>query len=292
MKRSLMIAIVCGILTALFVGLYLVNLETAYKNGTQKVVVLLAKNYIDQGTMLDESMVEEKTVPKDYLQPRAVQSLKELTAKDGRRMFMALVPIEKGEQIITTKLSLLGEETGISSIIPTDRRAVTVLLDNEMVNGIVKPGNRVDVISIFQGEDKDRHASEGAYTVLQNVLVLAAGKNMLGMSKVVGAGNKNRETPEMDMGKVAVSFSVTPVEAEIMILATERGTVRLSLRPTGDDKLREVKAMKMQDIAREMTITMKNQSAGDVSTASRESTEAVRIKQQEAIALLKKYQQK
>jgi pilus assembly protein CpaB len=290
MKRPLLIAGICGVLTALFVGLYLVNLETAYKVGAQKVAVLVAKSYIDQGTMLDESLVEEKTVPKDYLQPRAVQSLKEITAKDGRRMFMALVPIEKGEQVITTKLSLLGEETGISSIVPTDRRAVTILLDSEMVNGIVKPGNRVDVVSIFQFEDKDRHTSEGAYTVLQNVLVLAAGKHMLGMSKPVVTGTK-REATEMDMGKVPVSFSLTPQEAEVMILAAERGTVRLSLRPTGDDKLREVRAMKMQDIAREITATLKNPGTGDAS-GSRDSMDALRTKQQEALELLKKYQRK
>lgn len=287
MKRPVVIAVVCGVLTALFVGVYLSGLETTYRRGAEKVPVLVAAAYIDQGTMLDETLVEQRMVPKEYLQPRAVRAVSEISAKDGRRLYMALVPLEKGEQIVATKLSLLGAETGISSVVPTDRRAVTILIDSALVDGIIKPGNRVDVISIFQLEDKDHRASEGAYTVLQNVLVLAAGRDILGMPPPRTEGQTAPAAALMESGTVPVSFSVTPQEAAMLVLAAERGTVRLSLRPAGDDKPSVVSAMRLQDIDKNITPAANTQQV-----SARPSADGTRARQDEAMEILKKYQQK
>lgn len=287
MKRPVVIAVVCGVLTALFVGVYLSGLETTYRRGAEKVPVLVATAYIDQGTMLDETLVQQRMVPKEYRQPRAVRAVSEISAKDGRRLYMALVPLEKGEQIVATKLSLLGADTGISSVVPTDRRAVTVLIDSAFVEGIIKPGNRVDVISIFQVEDKDRRASEGAYTVLQNVLVLAAGRDMLGMPPPRTEGQTAPAAAMMDSGMVPVSFSVTPQEAAMLVLSSERGTVRLSLRPAGDDKPGVVSPVRLQDIDKSIT-----PATNTPQVPGRPSSDGARVRQDEAMEILKKYQQK
>lgn len=287
MKRPVIIAIVCGVLTALFVGVYLSGLETTYKRGAEKVSVLVTTAYIDQGTMLDETLVQQRMVPKEYLQPRAIRAISDISSKDGRRLYMALVPLEKGEQIVATKLSLLGAETGISSVVPTDRRAVTILIDSALVDGIIKPGNRVDVISIFQLEDKDHRASEGAYTVLQNILVLAAGRDMLGMPPPRTEGQAAPAATLMETGMVPVSFSVTPQEAAMLVLAAERGTVRLSLRPAGDDKPAVVSAVRLQDIDKNIT-----PAANPPQAPGRPSADGTRARQDEAMEILKKYQQK
>lgn len=287
LKRPVVIAVVCGVLTALFVGVYLSGLETTYRRGAEKVPVLVANAYIDQGTMLDETLVEQRMVPKEYLQPRAVRAVGDISAKDGRRLYMALVPLERGEQIVATKLSLLGADTGISSVVPTDRRAVTILIDSALVDGIIKPGNRVDVISIFQLEDKDRRASEGAYTVLQNVLVLAAGRDMLGMPPPRTEGKAAPAAAFMETGMVPVSFSVTPQEAAMLVLSAERGTVRLSLRPAGDDKPAAVTAVRLQDIDKNITPAANTQQV-----PARPSSDSTRARQDEALEILRKYQQK
>ncbi len=114
MKKPLLFAAMFGIMAALFATLYLNSLETTYKQGAQKVKVLVAKDYIDQGTLLDESAVEEKLVPKEYIQPKAISQVKELFSSDGKKIYMAIVPFEAGEQITATKLSLLGIDTGMS----------------------------------------------------------------------------------------------------------------------------------------------------------------------------------
>ena len=124
MKKPLIVAVVIGLFAAIFVAAFLNSLETKYRKGAQKVSVLVAKEYLEQGTMLDETLVETRSVPKEYLQPKALMTVKDLADADGRQLFMTQVPVEKGEQVVTTKLFMLGADTGISAVIPTDRRAV------------------------------------------------------------------------------------------------------------------------------------------------------------------------
>lgn len=283
MNRTYLVPVVSGVIAALLTGLYLAGLEMTYKKGAQRVPVLVAAKYIDQGTMIDETMVEERMVPKEFAQPKTLRLRADVALKDGRRVFMTLVPIEKGEQIAATKLSPLGAGTGIASIIPTDRRAVTLLIDGEMVNGIVKPGNRVDIIGIFQFEDAMRRTSEGAYTVLQNVLVLAVGHAVLGMPSVASKMNA-RDTGETDTGKTAVSFSVTPSEAALLTLTAERGTVRLSLRPTGDATVLDLRVVKLQDVGRDIP------AAARTYTGEPAKNDAFASQRREALELLRKYQ--
>lgn len=294
MKKPLVIAGILGVVAALFIAMYLNSLESAYKKGAQKVKVLVAKQYLDQATMLDDTLVEEKTVPKEYLQPRAVQTVKDLTDSDGRRLFMTVVPVEIGEQIVTTKLYMLGLDTGISAVIPNDRRAITMVFDKEAISGVVKPGNRVDVIAIFEYEGKDKLRQEVATTILQNVLVISVGKSVLGAVKPVMTSKKDMEKAaimESAESRIPVSLAVSPSEAEILSLASEKGTIKFSLRSPGDDKIYLTAGTKMQDIFKEISATAKGRSAEKTILPDAYIKEMQR-KQQEAADLLKKYQKK
>ena len=294
MKKPLVISAVLGVVAALFIAMYLNSLESTYKKGAQKVKVLVAKEYLDQATMLDETLVEERTVPKDYLQPRAIQSIKDLTDSEGRRLFMTVVPVEKGEQIITTKLYMLGLDTGISGIIPNDKRAITMVFDKEAISGVIKPGNRVDVIGIFEYEDKDKQRQEVATTILQNVLVISVGRSVLGAVKPVMTSKKDVEKAmvmESADSRVPVSLAVSPSEVEILSLAAEKGTIKFSLRAPGDDKIYLTEGTKMQDIFKEISATAKGR-AGEKAILPDAYIKEMQRKQQEAVDLLKKYQKK
>jgi pilus assembly protein CpaB len=240
MKKPLLFAAIFGIMAALFAALYLNSIETTYKQGAQKVKVLVAKDYIDQGTLLDESVVEEKLVPKEYIQPKAVSVLKELFSSDGRKIFMAIVPFEKGEQVTTTKLSMLGIDTGMSAVIPSQKRSMTLQFDSSLISGIIKPGNRVDMIGILQYEDSKGQMQESAFTILQNILVLATGNTILGAaapSVKHSDGIKAAMQEAPSSGSIPVTVAVTPKEAEVLALVSEKGVVKLALRPTGDDTI-------------------------------------------------------
>lgn len=289
MKKPALMAVIFGLFAVLFTALYLTSIETKYKKGIEKVKVLTAKAYIDQGTTLTREILEEKMVPKEYLQPKAIQSIKELYDQEGRAAYVAIVPIEQGEQVMTTKLTMVGVETGISSIIPTDKRAITLIFDSDEINGLIKPGNRVDIIGTFEFTDKRDSVQEETVTVLQNVLVLAVGGNLL------GAAPKKNETNNDDTAdqgsRLPVSFAVYAGDIQVLAMAAEKGKIRLSVRPVGDDKIFDSKATKLSNISREAVSGTQSVSTGETAR-TQDYMKEMQKKQREALEMLKKYQQR
>ncbi|MHB9155421.1 MAG: Flp pilus assembly protein CpaB [Endomicrobiales bacterium] len=286
MKRPLLLAVLCGACAMLFTALYLVSLEKTYRQGAEKVKVIVARQRIDQGTTISAALLEERVIPKEYLQPRAVQSVKELADSEGRLSYIAVAPIERGEQVVTTKLSLLGVDTGISSIIPTDRRALTLAFDSEEVAGLVKPGNRVDIVGVFEYRDKEDRQQEESVCVLQNILVLSVGKSFLGSVQAEGKKGNGFMTNESESGRIPVSFAVTPRQAEVLSLAAEKSRLRLSLRPIGDDEIFEFEAVKIQDISKNIRTA---QTVKETPGIPEEYVKEMQKKQKEAMEILRKY---
>lgn len=290
MKKPLVLAVICGVIATLFAALYMLSLESTYKKSAEKVKVLVAKKYIDQGTAIIAESVEERSVPKDYIQPRALQSVKELADSDGRSIFITLVPIEKGEQVVTTKLSMLGLDTGISSVIPTGKRAVSIIFDSEEVLGIIKPGNRVDIVSVVDYRTKDGQMQEESLTIMQNVLILSVGKSVLGAAQISASiQKKTLSSEQQEQGRIPISFAVAPAQADALSLVAEKGRIRLSLRPIGDDTIYETKSVKIQDFFKEIAATQPSKEKTDM---PEEYLREMQKKQKEALELLKKYQKR
>ncbi|MCK9582470.1 MAG: Flp pilus assembly protein CpaB [Endomicrobiales bacterium] len=289
MKKPLLIALLCGFLAALFAGMYFVGIEKKYSTSAQKVSVLCANKYIDQDVILDGSMFEEALVPKDYIQPRALGSVKELYSSDGRKLFMSVVPIEKGEQLILTKLYTVGLETGLSSIIPTGKRAVTLYPNEEGLADRIKPGNRIDIIAVFDFEDKAGKLQQAAATVLQNILVLSVDKAYLG-----GAQKNQSEqgviSQENSPVRSAVCVSVLPQEAELLALCCEKSIVRFSLRPVCEETLVQTCGAKVQDIIEGVSAAVQKTQGDKTQQPAGVAMEQMQKKQRETLELLKKYQ--
>jgi pilus assembly protein CpaB len=227
MKRELTAALALAAAACVMTGVYLRMLEAKYKRGFEQVKVLAARQYIDQGVVIDGTMVEETPVPKSYIQPRALRSPRELVNAEGRRAFMTIVPVEKGEQLVTTKLFMLGMDTGLSAVVPSGKRAVTLMCGRGSVSGILKPGNRVDVIGVFE---------QGSSTILRNILVLSVDGVFFGADLLNTPGKTGPAGGETLEGKSPVSLAVTPHEAELLALAEEKGSIRFALRGMGDDQ--------------------------------------------------------
>lgn len=289
MKRTMAIALLCGIVSALLSALYLNSLETNYRKGAQKEAVLTAKRYIDQGATISPDLLEERSIPKEYIQPRAVQSFKEISDKEGRPIYIAVVPVERGEQMLITKLSMLGVDTGISSVIPTGKRAVTLSFDADEVLGLIKPGNRTDLIGIFSYRDNRGQEQEESVQILQNVLVLSVGKSILG-SAAESRKDANAAAATSE-AKLPVSFAVSPDEAQALTLASEKSRIRLSLRPVGDDSISDTGSMKLSGMLKDIGSV-----SGAGTNVNNEVTDEyirdIQKKQKEAMEILRKYQKR
>jgi len=295
-KNQLIIAGVLSVFVAILVGAFLTSVESKYRTGAQKVTVLVASQYIDQGVMISPDMVKEIEIPSDYVQPKTVSSVKDIISKNGNPIYMTIVPIMEGEQILGSKLLPLGAETGLASVVPGDYRAMTFLLDRQEVQGIIRPGNRVDVIGVFDYYGPGGIRREEAVTLLQNVTVLAVGKSVLGaLQPVVMKKGKVEaavaaEAPE---SMVTVSLAVNPAEAEVVALAKKKGDIFLSLRPIGDEKIYNLPGAALSKIFKVQPGQVESaQGAAKQGRVTPELINEAQKQTQEALEMLKKYQRR
>ncbi len=139
-----------------------------------------------------------------------------------------VLPITKGDFILTTKLAGDNAGAGLPSLIPPGMRAVSVRV-NEVVSvaGFVTPGTRVDVLLTgTPGSGSEQETT----TVLQNVAVLASGHTL------------ERTATGEAQNTAVITLLVSPDDAQRLTLASSEGHIQLALRNPLDTKQDEVAA--------------------------------------------------
>jgi len=132
-------------------------------------------------------------------------------------------PILVDEPVVDGRLAQRGSGAGLAPVIPVGMRAVTVRVNDVVgVAGFVLPGMRVDVL--ITG-DPPGTAQRITRTVLQNILVLSAGKTIQ-----TDATGKPVDAP-------SVTLQVTPAQAEVLTLAGNTGRIQLVLRNGSDQNI-------------------------------------------------------
>ena len=152
------------------------------------MTVFVAKEDIKEMATLEESMIELKVIPKEFVEPNSIfYSTKVTTDQDvfkndlkSIRGSVAIVPIKKGEQISYNKIREPSIRTGLAPQITPGRRAFTInVSEQSSVGKLIKPGDRVDLIGVIEapgaGAGRDNRVAK---TVLQDVVVLAVGRHV------------------------------------------------------------------------------------------------------------------
>jgi pilus assembly protein CpaB len=245
-NKAVSLSLAMAVLAVFFVQSYVTSLEEEQKKkfGTE-VLVLRAKQNIKEMDTLDETMLETVPVPLSFREPGAVSwETKEVTkevANDRKALIgsVAMVPIKKGEQITFNKISEPGVRTGLSPQVTPGRRALSIpITDNTAVTKLVKPGDRVDIMATIDGGgSKDNRMVK---TVLQDVVILATGKNVANNSPRTiekdpfGGKDKIRSLAE-DTTFGTVTIEVTPEQAQTLVLLLNDGPLTLALRNNDDN---------------------------------------------------------
>jgi pilus assembly protein CpaB len=131
------------------------------------------------------------------------------------------VTLAAGEPVLESKLAPKGVIPGLTALLPLDKRAMTVKVDEASgVAGFLNPDNRVDVVvTVDKG---DYNLDPISKVILQNLRVLGIGQKI---EKTVG--DKPQVVP-------TVTLEVSPPEGERLALATREGAVSLVLRNQQD----------------------------------------------------------
>jgi Flp pilus assembly protein CpaB len=181
-KRAFLIAsIFLGISIALISAYSDALRSQLTKDFGAEIGVVVAKESIPEYAIIRSEMLEVVPIFKNFVQTQTVtvamgdpvaekKAINEVAGK------AAYVPLYAGEQITLTKLVHQDGKPVLDKQVEKKMRAVTVTVSP--ANGVgrfIRPGNHVDVIAWV------RYSSDPAFevkTMMQNVLVLATGKNL------------------------------------------------------------------------------------------------------------------
>lgn len=277
MKKNILFAVILALLSAVFATLYLYDIGQQNKSMSENVTVIVANQRIEQGKLITGSMIKEKTVPKQYVQPKYISKIKDFYINDNP-VYIAIVPFEEGEQITMSKVSSITSGFGLANTIPNDKKAITLLFNNQEVNGIISSGSKVDLISIVEYENKNHNYEEASCVVAQDLLVLAVGNDIIGTAK------NTKEELNVSVN-IPVTLAVSIEQAQKIILAQEKGIIKIILRPTGDDSITNSKIIKLNDIYDNAVPNTKTQSA-------RQTNLEMQKRQKELNEIINKYYQK
>ena len=240
-KRVLILALLLGLGTSMLVWSYIRQIA-ASAQPVVTVPVLVAARDIPSRAMVTEDMVKVHQVVAADRHPQALTSPQEATGKIAR------MPIAAGEQILASKFFAQRKESGLAFIVPPGKRAVSVGVSEVIGSGgLIVPGDRVDVLAVF---DARYLGQDMATVVLQNVEVLAVAQQLEGelpggtaeriAQGLSGEGRTDKVEPRPQPTARTVTLSVTPSEAQQLVLAEERGKIRLALRAFNDHEVVEL----------------------------------------------------
>ena len=177
------------------------------------VNVVVAADDLQVGAKLGDNDVRVLRFPQSTVPPGAYGS------KDKVLNRGVVLPISKGEFILPNKLAAANAGSGLPSLIPQGMRAVSVRVNDVVsVAGFVQPGSRVDVMSTSSSGGGERLTT----TVLENVAVIAVGKNL--------SRGSGPEPPANSPSASVITLLVSPDDAQKLALASQEGRIQLALR--------------------------------------------------------------
>jgi pilus assembly protein CpaB len=209
--RLLMIGVLALALGA-FVSLFVYrNLQGKGPSNSEPAAdVIVAADDIQVGARIGERDIRTVRFPVSGVPPGAASKKAQVMDRG------VIIPISKGEFILSNKLAPENAGSGLPSLIPPGMRAVSVR-GNEVVSvaGFVGPGTRVDILLTGTPNGSSENQTT---TVLQNVAVIASGHTLERNS-----AGEAQNTP-------VITLLASPEDAERLTLASSEGKIQLALR--------------------------------------------------------------
>ena len=219
-RAPLAVAGLLGVLAAVVAYSAVMKQQADVRKGWNLVTVVVASQDIAEGTVVSFDMVSQRAVPEQFVTSSVVKPDSASYIVNQK----VLVPVQAGDPMLWSQFETTKAAERLSTKVQKSARAITIEASKTTaVGGWVRPSDHVDIIGSF----KDPQTNESvAVTLMQNVIVLATGK-------ITGTTNVNL-IPENQRDYTTVSLMVIPEEAEIVALATELGSLTLSLRNEDD----------------------------------------------------------
>lgn len=242
----LIVAIILGVVAVVAVVSYISSIRTSVEEEVEKVEVLVAAQNIPKETPVEiiiaADAVTTEAIPRKYLADGV------LTTLDNYEGYVTAAPINKGEQITSTKF-VKPEQIGLAFMIPGDMVAISIPVNEVIgVSNLINVGDKVNVIATFSPPGEEAAAAGAAEetlaeevviekeitkTLLWNVEVLYVGTRIVIVEEEEAGGILGGETKkEIKASDIrTVTLAVTPEDSEKLVFTEEMGSVWLALLP-------------------------------------------------------------
>lgn len=190
------------------------------QGGAPKVNVLVAREDIQPGIQLTDDLVGFQEMSEEAVPEDPVTSFEEYEERS------LIYPMMKGDIIRQSKLGKKGEFTR-SRQIPEGKRVLGISVnDTQTISGMLRPGDRVDVLVTYQIRTLRGRMTTKNATLLKYIEVFGTD------NKTVSDGAAKQQ----EVKTKVVSLILDPEQANILLLAQSKGTLGLSWRHPDDDE--------------------------------------------------------
>ena len=234
------LGVLCFLGANYYINNYLANAETQLAGAYKTRQVMVAAVNVPAGGVLNDSNLAARRIPERYLASTAL-SPDALDAVRGQKVMVALKP---GDPIDRGALER-GDRAALSTTVTKGERAITFPVDEiSSISGMLVPGDIIDLVFTGNGTTANsyKQAAEPnsvpkelmhVRLILQAVPVMATGKTT--QKRVVNTAGGGRQ--EVDMAFSTVTLTVSPAQAEQVLLAQKLGSLTAVLRNPDDKQI-------------------------------------------------------
>ncbi len=210
----LIVAIVLGLVAIVPIYKFIESLQQKLKDFEAKglyVSVVTANQDIPREQMIQENMIQLVKVNKNVIQPGDLDKISSVKGK------YAEVDILEGQRINRNMVRTMISARYLSQKIPEGMRAITISVDKiSAVEGLLRPGDYVDVIGTFNLAQDQGQSIPAVINVFQGVKVLATNRNLSEFKASETAGT--------------VTLALRPEDAKLLTYILGWAKIRRALR--------------------------------------------------------------
>jgi pilus assembly protein CpaB len=185
-----------------------------------KVKVLVARAEIQPGVQLTDDLVGFQDMAQEAVPEDPVTTFEQYEER------ALMYPVLAGDPIRQSKLGKKGEFTR-SRQIPEGKRVFAIPVnDAQTISGMMRPGDRVDVLVNYQVPNMRGRPTSKTATLLKYIEVFGTD------NKTVSDG----ATKQQEVKTKVVSLVLDPNQVQIIMLAQSKGSLGLSWRHPDDDE--------------------------------------------------------
>lgn len=206
------------------------EIDARARAANKAIQVVVPKQDLPRGAQIQPGMFATRDIPAKFVHASFIDP-SHFGQYVGERLG---APLKAGEALLQVHLE--SNTAVFSSTLANGNRALTTEVDEvNSISGLLRPSDRIDLMATARGTGKDQ--AETTFPLLSNVEVLATGQLT---RKAEGTNQARMYT--------TITLSVSPEDAERIVVAKNSGKLTAILRNPDDARANPTRAMNIDDV--------------------------------------------